>query len=391
MAKIKVEELFKVFGKNPKASIALIKKGWSKEDLLKKKKLSVGVKEVSFEVSEGEIIVIMGLSGSGKSTIIRCLNRLIEPTAGKIFIDGVDVTALSDSELRKLRMSSFGMVFQKFGLFPHRTVVQNAEYGLEVQGIDKADRRAKALETLELVGLQGWENSYPEQLSGGMQQRVGLARALAVDPDILLMDEAFSALDPLIRREMQDELLALQSRLNKTIVFITHDLDEALKLGDKIIILKDGEIVQQGSPEEILTRPANEYVARFIEDVDVSKVLTAQSVMVKAAAVIYPKDGPKTALRKMKELGITSMMVVNKDHQLRGMVTLEDAYRLANEQGKSLDPILKEVPTVEPDTGINDLFGREDFPLAVIGDDKRLRGLIVRGALLAALADRPSP
>jgi glycine betaine/proline transport system ATP-binding protein len=391
MAKIKVENLFKVFGKTPKTAIDLMKKGWSKEDLFKKKKLTVGVKGATFEVSEGEIIVIMGLSGSGKSTIIRCLNRLIEPTAGKIFIDGIDVTALSKSELRELRMRSFGMVFQKFALFPHRTVVENAEYGLEVQGGDKADRRAKALETLALVGLQGWENSYPGQLSGGMQQRVGLARALAIDPDILLMDEAFSALDPLIRREMQDELLALQSRLNKTIVFITHDLDEALKLGDKIVILKDGEIVQQGSPEEILTRPANEYVAKFIEDVDVAKVLTAQSVMVKASAVIYPKDGPKTALRKMKELGITSMMVVNKDRQLQGMVTVQDASRLAADQGKNLDPILKEVPTVRPETGINDLFGREDFPIAVVTDDNRLQGLIVRGALLAALADRPSP
>lgn len=391
MAKIKVENLYKVFGKNPKTAIELMGKGWSKEDLLKKKRLSVGVKGASFEVSEGEIIVIMGLSGSGKSTIIRCLNRLIEPTAGKIFIDGIDVTTLSDSELRKLRMNSFGMVFQKFGLFPHRTVVQNAEYGLEVQGVDKADRRAKALETLELVGLEGWENSYPEQLSGGMQQRVGLARALAVDPDILLMDEAFSALDPLIRREMQDELLALQSRLNKTIVFITHDLDEALKLGDKIVILKDGEIVQQGTPEEILTQPANDYVAKFIGDVDVTKVLSAQSVMVKASAVIYPKDGPKTALRKMKELGITGMMVVNKDRQLQGMVTLIDASRLASEQDKSLDPILKKVSTIPLDTGINELFGREDFPLAVVDDNNRLKGLIVRRALLAALVDRPSP
>ncbi len=391
MAKIKVENLYKIFGKNPKTAIDFMGKGWSREDLLKKKKLSVAVKKVSFEVSEGEIIVIMGLSGSGKSTIIRCLNRLIKPTSGKVFIDGIDVTTLSDNELRKLRMNSFGMVFQKFGLFPHRTVVQNVEYGLEVQGVDRADRRAKALETLDLVGLVGWENSYPEQLSGGMQQRVGLARALAVDPDILLMDEAFSALDPLIRREMQDELLALQSRLNKTIVFITHDLDEALKLGDKIVILKDGEIVQQGPPEEILTQPANDYVAKFIGDVDVTKVLTAQSVMVKAAVVIYPKDGPKTALRKMKELGITSMMVVNKDRQLQGMVTLLDASRLASEQDKSLDSILKAAATIPLDTGINELFGREDFPLAVIDDDNRLQGLIVRGALLAALADRPNP
>ncbi len=236
--------------------------------------------------------------------------------------------------------------------------------------------------------LRGWEDSSPEELSGGMQQRVGLARALAVDPDILLMDEAFSALDPLIRREMQDELLALQGRMNKTIVFITHDLDEALKLGDKIIIMKDGVVVQQGTPEDILTNPADEYVERFVEDVNLSRVLPARTVMHKASSVTYPKDGPKTALHKMAEIGISSMLVVNKDRRLIGMVTAEEAAAHAREGHKTLDGIIRDVPSVLPDTPLSELFAEENFPVAVVDDQDRLLGIVIRGALLAALAER---
>ena len=281
MEKIRVENLYKIFGSTPNKIIPMLEKGASKDEIKEKYKHGVGVNNASFSVDEGEIVVVMGLSGSGKSTLVRCINRLIEPTGGKIFIDGTDITKLNQNELRKVRLEKLGMVFQNFALFPHRTVLKNAEYGLEINGVDPQIRTQKATEALELVGLAGWENSYPPQLSGGMQQRVGLARALALDPDILLMDEAFSALDPLIRRDMQDELINLQERMHKTIVFISHDLDEALKIGDKIVLMKDGEIVQTGTPEEILTSPADDYVRRFVEDVDITKVLTAESVMKK--------------------------------------------------------------------------------------------------------------
>lgn len=390
MPKIKVENLTKVFGSNPKRALGLLEKGLSKDEILSQTKLAVGVGGVSFEVHKGEILVIMGLSGSGKSTLIRCLNRLIEPTSGKIIIDGEDITTISTEQLLQLRRKKFGMVFQKFALFPHKTVQQNAEYGLEIQGIDGTTREDKARQALELVGLKGWETNYPEQLSGGMQQRVGLARALAVDPDILLMDEAFSALDPLIKREMQDELLALQSRVQKTIVFITHDLDEAIKLGDRIILMKDGVVVQEGTPEAILTNPATEYVEKFVENVDMSKVLTARSVMKNAGNVAYTRNGPRTALHKMREAGISSIFVVNKDNQVQGVVLAESAAEAIKRGESDLENIIEtDIKTVTPDTPVNDLFSLMTdirYPLAVIDEDRKLLGVIVRGSILAGLA-----
>jgi glycine betaine/proline transport system ATP-binding protein len=387
LPKIQVDRVYKVFGREPLRAVKMLEEGLGKSEIMKKTRLAVGVNNASFEVLEGEMLVVMGLSGSGKSTLLRCLNRLIEPTSGKVFIDGVDVTALSDEELRKVRMKKFGMVFQRFALLPHRTVQQNAEFGLEIQGMAPAQRAEKARQSLQLVGLEGWEDSYPEQLSGGMQQRVGLARALAVDPDVLFMDEAFSALDPLIRREMQDELLALQSRVHKTILFITHDLDEALKLGDRIIIMKDGAIVQIGTPEEILTNPATAYVEKFVEDVNLAKVLTAGTVMHKASTVTFPKDGPKTALHKMKEAGISDILVVDRDRRLLGRVSADDALRISKSGEKSLEEIIhKDVPTVLADTIINELFAEQDFPVAVTDEENHLQGIIIRGALLAALA-----
>lgn len=393
MAKIKVEGLIKVFGNNPKKAIDYLKKGMGKDEILEKTRQAVGVGGVSFEVYRGEILVIMGLSGSGKSTLIRCLNRLIEPTAGKISVDGEDITKMSLDELRELRRKKFGMVFQRFALFPHRTVLENAQYGLEIQGIEQEIRQKKAMEALELVGLKGWENNYPDQLSGGMQQRVGLARALAVDPDILLMDEAFSALDPLIKREMQDELIALQNRVQKTIVFITHDLDEAIKIGDRIILMKDGKVVQHGTPEQILTNPSTEYVEKFVENVDMSKVLTAQSVMKKPGTVAFPKDGPRTALRKMQEAGISSIFVVNKEFEVQGVVLAEACAEAIKKGEQDLGNIIeRDIKWVLADTPVNDLFGLMTdirYPLAVIGEDgKKLLGVIVRGAILSGLAGR---
>lgn len=339
-AKIEVKNLVKIFGDHPQKALALLKDGYSKEEIFSQTRQTVAIADVSFEVRAGEIFVLMGLSGSGKSTILRCLNRLIEPTSGSILIDEEDITRISEQQLREVRRKKVGMVFQQFALFPHRTVLENAAYGLEVQGVPKNDREERAKATLETVGLQGWEHAYPSQLSGGMQQRVGLARALVCDPDILLMDEAFSGLDPLIRREMHDELLALQDRMNKTIVFVTHDLDEALKLGDRIALLKDGAIQQIGTPEEILMNPANEYVARFVEDVDVSKVLTAEGIMKEPGHVLSHKDGPHVALRLMRENGRSSLFVVDRGRRLVGLVTADAAFEAAERGQPDLTGVL---------------------------------------------------
>ncbi|WP_232698182.1 quaternary amine ABC transporter ATP-binding protein [Brevibacillus daliensis] len=386
---IEVKNLTKVFGKDPKKVIPLLKEGWTKEKIFKETKMTVGVNQASFSIEPSEIFVIMGLSGSGKSTLVRLLNRLIEPTAGHVFINGKDIVSLNQEQLRDVRRKNITMVFQKFALFPHRTVLENVEYGLEVQGIAKEERRNKAMVSLELVGLKGWENSKPDQLSGGMQQRVGLARGLANDPDVLLMDEAFSALDPLIRKEMQDELLELQSKMKKTIIFITHDLDEALRIGDRIALMKDGNIVQIGTPEEILTNPANKYVERFVEDVDLSKVLTATHVM-KRPETITLERGPRVALQFMQERGVSTLYVVDTAKHLLGAITADDAVQ-AVRTGKKLADILitDEVPTVSPDTVLNELFdivSSTRVPVAVVDDQNRLQGIIIRGSVLAALS-----
>ncbi len=392
MAKIIVEDVYKIFGAHPQKAVQLVKNGMSKEELLKKKKHSVGVGGVSFHVKKGEILVIMGLSGSGKSTLVRCLNRLIEPTAGKITVDGTDIGSLDDKELRRVRQEKFGMVFQHFALFPHRTVAENTEYGLEIKGVDPGQRREEAIKVLEQVGLKGHENSYPDQLSGGMQQRVGLARALALNPDILLMDEAFSALDPLIRSDMQDELLDLQAKMKKTIVFISHDLDEALKLGDRIVLMKDGKIVQIGTPEDILMNPATRYVEKFVEDVNLAKVLTAEHVMNKVKTTGHLRnDGPKSALRKMKHNNFSKLFITNADNVLQGIITAEKALESMKRGDKGLETIVKkEIRTVSLDTPSAELFEilyNLPYPLAVVDDAYKLKGVITRGALLGALAE----
>ena len=287
-------------------------KGFSNSAIRQETKQVVGVRETSFTVGEGESFVIMGLSGSGKSTLLRCINMLITPTRGEILIDGEDVTRAPADRLMQLRREKMSMIFQKFALLPNRRILDNVAYGLEIQNLSRVQRYEKAREAIAMVGLQEWEDAYPHNLSGGMQQRVGIARALANDPDILLMDEPFSALDPLIRQDMQDDLLALQQKLRKTIIFITHDLDEALKIGDNIALMKDGEIVQSGTPEEILLSPSSDYVARFVENINWTKALTASTVMVKPRVVMYPKDGPMMALRNMERHGISSLFVTDR-------------------------------------------------------------------------------
>ncbi|MEU9581523.1 quaternary amine ABC transporter ATP-binding protein [Streptomyces chilikensis] len=293
-SRLRAEHVYKVFGGRPGQTVERLRKGADREEL-RSDGVTAAVIDASFTVEPGEIFVVMGLSGSGKSTLLRMLNGLLEPTAGTISFDGQDLASLTAAELRALRSRRISMVFQHFALFPHRTVLQNAAYGLEVQGVPRAEREERAAAALALCGLEGWEKSWPDELSGGMRQRVGLARALATDADLLLMDESFSALDPLIRREMQDQLLELQKTLHKTIVFITHDLNEAMRLGDRIAVMRDGEIVQIGTAEDILVRPEDEYVASFTRDVDRSKVLTAASVMDASAPGGEPGCGCPTA------------------------------------------------------------------------------------------------
>ena len=333
--KLEVKHLTKIFGKRQKQALEMVQQAKSKTEILEKTGATVGVYDVNFEVQTGEIFVIMGLSGSGKSTLIRLLNRLIDPTSGDIYIDGQDVAKMSEEELRDVRRHKLNMVFQNFGLFPHRTILENTEFGLEVRGVDKEERTRLAEQALDNAGLLSFKDQYPDQLSGGMQQRVGLARALANNPDILLMDEAFSALDPLIRREMQDELLDLQAEHERTIIFITHDLNEALRIGDRIAIMADGQIMQIGTGEEILTNPANDFVREFVEDVDRSKVLTAQNIMTTPLTTNIDIDGPTVALNRMKKEEVSMLLAVDRKRHLKGSLTAEAA-RDARKQHQAL-------------------------------------------------------
>lgn len=384
-----VKNLYKIFGPNPQRGLDLLSQGYTKDEILAKIGLTVGVENANFSVQRGEIFVIMGLSGSGKSTLIRCLNRLIEATQGEILLDGTDLLKMNKHALRHMRRTRMSMVFQNFALLPNRTVAANTEYGLEIQGIDRALRRKKAVEALSMVGLEGYEHSLPNQLSGGMKQRVGLARALANDPEILLMDEAFSALDPLIRSDMQDELLDLQEKMKKTIIFITHDLDEALKLGDRIMLMKDGKTVQIGTAEEILTNPADEYVKRFVRGVNRSEIISAGDIMTKPWTTISASQGPRLALKEMKKYGVEFLFVVGEGRKLLGYVHLDDVYKAIETGEGSIQNILrKEVGRVAPDTSIADLIElavNSPIPIAVANEQGKLLGVIVKGGVLEAL------
>jgi glycine betaine/proline transport system ATP-binding protein len=353
---LQAEHLYKVFGRRPDGAVKQLRDGADREEL-RAAGTTAAVIDASFTVEPGQIFVVMGLSGSGKSTLLRMLNGLLEPTAGHVRFDGQDLTRLSPRELREVRSKKISMVFQHFALFPHRSVLENAAYGLEVQGVPRAEREKRAAEALELAGLAGWEKSWPDELSGGMQQRVGLARALATDADLLLMDESFSALDPLIRRDMQDQLLELQKRLKKTIVFITHDLNEAMRLGDRIAVMRDGRIVQIGTAEDILVTPANDYVAAFTQDVDRSRVLTAGAIMA----------DPESALG-----------------------TAVDGKTL-----RTAEDVLAAAPaTVHEDTPIIELFtpcATSGTAVAVTSEDGELTGVVPRTRLLAVLGEPMTP
>ena len=390
MNKLEVKHLTKIFGKRQKQALEMVQQAKSKTEILEKTGATVGVYDVNFEVQTGEIFVIMGLSGSGKSTLIRLLNRLIDPTSGDIYIDGQDVAKMNEEELRDVRRHKLNMVFQNFGLFPHRTILENTEFGLEVRGVDKEERTRLAEQALDNAGLLSFKDQYPDQLSGGMQQRVGLARALANNPDILLMDEAFSALDPLIRREMQDELLDLQAEHERTIIFITHDLNEALRIGDRIAIMADGQIMQIGTGEEILTNPANDFVREFVEDVDRSKVLTAQNIMTTPLTTNIDIDGPTVALNRMKKEEVSMLLAVDRKRHLKGSLTAEAA-RDARKQHQALAEVIdKNVRKVTQETLITDIFPLiydSPAPLAVVDDKDKLVGVIIKGRVIEALAN----
>lgn len=358
MSKLKIEDLTLIFGREKEQALSLLKQGKSKADILKETGCTVAVKNASFNIEQGEFFVIMGLSGSGKSSLLRCLNRLIEPTAGNVILNDVNITSLDDKALQKVRRKEMAMVFQKFGLLPHRSVLENVAFGLELQDVPQKEREEKAREVIELVSLQGYEEQHTASLSGGMQQRVGLARALANDPEILLMDEAFSALDPLIRTQMQDELIELQEKMHKTIVFITHDLDEAIRLGDRIAIMKDGEIIQIGSPEDILTNPATDYVSSFVEKVDRKSIITAASLLfAKPTVAIFRKDGVEGTLRKMRSSGLTTLPAVSVDKHFLGFVYLKDILELKAKGEPTIEKaIIKDVPVAYPETTVEQML-----------------------------------
>ncbi len=386
--KIQVQNVTKIFGRHPASLMEFVKKGMSREEVLQKTGHTIGVNNVSFDIQEGEMFVIMGLSGSGKSTLIRCLNLLNKPTEGKILIDDEDIVQYNKEQLKQLRKNKIAMVFQHFGLLSHRTVLGNVEYGLEIKGVPKEERVRTAKEALKNVGLEGWEDKLPRELSGGMQQRVGLARALANQPDILLMDEPFSALDPLIRRDMQLELLDLQQKLKKTIVFITHDINEAFKIGDRVAVMKDGKLEQVGTPNEILDHPKSDYIKDFVQDIDRTKILQAEHVMYIPKAMVMIKEGLKAAVNEMKMNGISSVFVVDNQRTLKGIVTIDDCIQGLKEN-KTLESILRHnYETTSKDTYIKDLIPLATdtkYPIAVVDEQRKLLGIISRVSVLSAL------
>ncbi len=388
---LEVKNLYKVFGETPDEAFPLLEKGLNKDQIFEQTGLTVGVKDVSLSVNEGEIFVIMGLSGSGKSTLVRLLNRLIEPTRGSVLLKEKDIAHISDDELRKVRRQNISMVFQNFALMPHMTVIENAAFGLELAGVNEAERHEKAKSALERVGLDAYCDSYPDELSGGMKQRVGLARALTNDPDILLMDEAFSALDPLIRTEMQDELIRLQNDDKRTIVFISHDLDEAMRIGDRIAIMQDGVVVQVGTPDEILHSPANDYVSSFFRGVNVATVFSAKDIARKKPAAVFKKhdnDGPAAALQLLVDNDREYGIVVGRTNKYSGIVSLNSLNEAKRDKRSLSSALLEDTITIHPEVSVGDLIGQvADVPYAVpvVDDEGQYFGVITKSRLLQTL------
>ncbi len=396
MSKISIKNLYKIFGKNPRKALAMVNEGKSKEEIYEKTTMTVGVQDATFDIENGEIFVVMGLSGSGKSTLVRMLNRLIEPSAGEIIVDGENILKMNKQQLVKFRRSKTSMVFQSFALMPHQSVIDNVAFGLELDGIDKQTRQERAIDALKQVGLEGWENAYPAELSGGMQQRVGLARGLAVDPDILLMDEAFSALDPLIRTEMQDELLKLQDRHERTVVFISHDLDEALRIGDRIAIMEGGRVVQVGTPEEILQNPADDYVRAFFRGVDPTGVISAGDIVRENQPTVIwhtPQGSPRATLEMLNNQDREYAYVLDSEHRFYGVVSTDSLRSLletaaTGEKTKIEDAFIKEALAVKDSESLQDILPQvasHPWPVPVIDEYSSFRGVVSKNRFLRTL------
>ncbi|WP_017940178.1 quaternary amine ABC transporter ATP-binding protein [Zestomonas thermotolerans] len=391
--KIVVQNLYKVFGPQPQEAIQLLKQGWSKEKILAERGAVIGVSDVSFSVNEGEIFVLMGLSGSGKSTLIRLINRLIEPSAGDVYIDGQNVARLSRQKLIELRRRDMSMVFQSFALMPSRTVLENAAFGLEIAGDGRKQRERRAMEVLEQVGLASFADKYPHELSGGMQQRVGLARALAVDPSLMIMDEAFSALDPLKRREMQDILLDLQKKHRRTIIFVSHDIEEAMRIGSRIAIMEGGRLIQVGTPKELIENPANDYVRNFFNTVDTSRYLTAGQLKADSVPLfVHNGKAPdaQTVCKQLLSMDKHYAFIVDEKHSFRGSISLEKIALLV-EGGRNLpleQDLLKPVEPVPEDLPLDSVIQRlvvNEGPIPVVDREGRYSGAISKGRLLSHL------
>ncbi len=394
MEQIEIRNLFKVFGPDPQKGLKLLKQGKSKEEIYEQTGLTVGVQNANFEVKKGEVFVVMGLSGSGKSTLVRMLNRLIEPSSGEVLVNGVDILKMNPAELVRFRRSTTSMVFQSFALMPHLSVLDNVAFGLDLDGVEKGLRQERAMDALKQVGLEGWEQAYPNELSGGMQQRVGLARGLAVDPDVLLMDEAFSALDPLIRTEMQDELLKLQDRHERTIVFISHDLDEALRIGDRIAIMEGGRIVQVGTPEEILQNPADDYVRAFFRGVDPTGVISAGDIVrdTQPTIIWHSKNGgPRATLEMLNNRDREFGYVLDSEHRFSGVVStdsLREALQKGGGKSKLESAFIKEATAVLETECLQDILPQvasHAWPVPVVNDDNVYRGVVSKNRFLRTL------
>lgn len=378
----------KLYGINRAEAAKMMRAGSNREEVYKKTGVTVALWDVSFQVHQGEIFVIIGLSGSGKSTMIRCFNRLLRPTGGEVYFEGQKIDEFNTAQLRAFRRDQISMVFQHFGLMTHRNVIDNVAYGLEVKKIPREERYAKAMEVIRMVGLEGWEDKPIDSLSGGMKQRVGIARALANDPKVLLMDEPFSALDPLVRKDMQFELLSLQRKLEKTIIFITHDIDEAFKLGDRVAIMRDGRIVQIDTPENMSANPANEYVKQFIDSADKTKVLTARHIMTTPSCLVFDRDNAELAIREMRENRVSSAFVVDEKMRLMGVLTIDQALA-ARQQHQHLPEVLNpDTPTTRPDAMVSDILpvaAKAAVPIAVVDEENKLLGIISKASALSAL------
>ena len=385
---IEVQNISKLYGLNKSEAAKMMREGSEKEAVQKKTGVSVALWDVNMKIPQGQIFVIIGLSGSGKSTLVRCFNRLNKPTSGKVLFEGKDLATLSKKELLEFRRNKIAMVFQSFGLMSHRDVLGNVAYGLEIKGISKEEREKKAMDVISMVGLNGWEHQSCDSLSGGMRQRVGIARALTNDPDVLLMDEPFSALDPLVRQDMQFELLQIQRKLRKTVVFITHDIDEAFNLGDVVAIMKDGKVIQTDTPDQMSEHPANEYVEAFINNADKSRVLSVYNIMITPKTLVRVGDGVEQALRVMNKNELSTVYVVDDNLHLVGILTIADAVHARQNHLPISDVVQKDIPVVDPDTLVADIMAlaaEAPYPIAAVGKDGQLKGIVTKAKVLSSL------